>query len=347
MGQEWYVAKDGNKLGPFSSTDLKHLAENKRLEPTDLVWTAGMSKWKEARKVVGLFLNTTRTKQPPLPSRPPPVPPPLQSAIPIAAALPDPVPIKPQSLAVAGPDPTLVQQPQSKPKTANKDKIQMWIGFVFLVLAFFWVIDKFTSHKKASTEKGQGGSILTADFYPFKQRTIWTSMAVVEIDGGKHEIHSRREYTHEGNSAIVERYTMHFARPSGAGLPIPNPKQHLRRENNGFVEIGEEDITGKTRWHPVVKLGAAEGTEWQAELMPGIVERYKLVALAPGEFCNMTYDIATIEVLQTASLAGGKKIEMLEEIKLAKGIGPTHRESWTLEQSGRKKNWVEVFIPPK
>lgn len=85
MGQEWFVAKGSEKLGPFSAKDLKHLADNGRLQPADLVQTAGMTTWKEARKIKGLFPEGA-TKDvppvpPPLPSEvPPPLAPPLPSA---------------------------------------------------------------------------------------------------------------------------------------------------------------------------------------------------------------------------------------------------------------------------
>jgi hypothetical protein len=66
--QEWHYSKGGQQIGPVSTDDLKQLAANGGLSPSDLIWKEGWSEWKQARAVKGL-----------LPVEPPamPVPPPL------------------------------------------------------------------------------------------------------------------------------------------------------------------------------------------------------------------------------------------------------------------------------
>lgn len=54
MAQEWYYTQGDRKVGPVSARELKQAATDGTLQPTDLVWTDGMTDWKEARTVKGL-----------------------------------------------------------------------------------------------------------------------------------------------------------------------------------------------------------------------------------------------------------------------------------------------------
>lgn len=54
MAQEWYYAQGDQKVGPVSAAELKRAAADGHLLPTDLVWTDGMTDWKEAKVVKGL-----------------------------------------------------------------------------------------------------------------------------------------------------------------------------------------------------------------------------------------------------------------------------------------------------
>jgi hypothetical protein len=55
MATDWYYSKHGTNYGPVSSSELKALARAGKLLPTDLVWKEGVSSWKPAAKVKGLF----------------------------------------------------------------------------------------------------------------------------------------------------------------------------------------------------------------------------------------------------------------------------------------------------
>jgi hypothetical protein len=55
MATDWYYSKNGSKHGPVASAELKALARAGKLLPTDLIWKEGMSSWKPATKVKGLF----------------------------------------------------------------------------------------------------------------------------------------------------------------------------------------------------------------------------------------------------------------------------------------------------
>jgi TM2 domain-containing membrane protein YozV len=60
----WFYSVNGQESGPVSARELKGLAAEHRLRPTDLVWKDGMSEWKPAAKVGGLFATG---EPPPLP----------------------------------------------------------------------------------------------------------------------------------------------------------------------------------------------------------------------------------------------------------------------------------------
>jgi hypothetical protein len=79
MAQEWYYQQNGQKHGPVSGTDLKHLVAAGKLQPTDLIWKEGMPKWVSARSVKGLFPAASA----PVATAAPP-PPPVKAAPPVA-----------------------------------------------------------------------------------------------------------------------------------------------------------------------------------------------------------------------------------------------------------------------
>jgi GYF domain 2/WG containing repeat len=62
MTQEWYYTKNGERQGPLTSQQLKQLAASGELQPTALIWKAGMAEWKPAKSVKGLFQATSQSK---------------------------------------------------------------------------------------------------------------------------------------------------------------------------------------------------------------------------------------------------------------------------------------------
>jgi hypothetical protein len=51
----WYYAQGDEEHGPVTAVQLKALAEQGKLRPSDLVWKEGMEDWKPANEVRGLF----------------------------------------------------------------------------------------------------------------------------------------------------------------------------------------------------------------------------------------------------------------------------------------------------
>lgn len=64
MAKVWMAVIEGKQHGPLSNSELKSLADGRRLKPTDHVWKEGMAEWIPASKIKGLF-----------PPEPPPMPP--------------------------------------------------------------------------------------------------------------------------------------------------------------------------------------------------------------------------------------------------------------------------------
>jgi hypothetical protein len=58
---DWYYTANRQQLGPVSLADLRHLANQGLLKPTDLVGKDGMSNWLRASSQKGLFADTTGT----------------------------------------------------------------------------------------------------------------------------------------------------------------------------------------------------------------------------------------------------------------------------------------------
>jgi hypothetical protein len=58
VSQQWYYRKGTARFGPVSSADIKKMATEGKLEPTDLLRGVGMTEWVPASKVKGLFPKT-------------------------------------------------------------------------------------------------------------------------------------------------------------------------------------------------------------------------------------------------------------------------------------------------
>ena len=63
----WYHTRDGKPSGPVTAKELKGLAANGRLAPTDLVRRGADAKWIVAKKVRGLFPKPAAPAAPPQP----------------------------------------------------------------------------------------------------------------------------------------------------------------------------------------------------------------------------------------------------------------------------------------
>jgi len=65
MADQWYYAIDQERLGPFSSAQLKELATIGQLVPTHIVWKGGIEKGVLAAKVKNLFPAAQGESSPP------------------------------------------------------------------------------------------------------------------------------------------------------------------------------------------------------------------------------------------------------------------------------------------
>ena len=63
MGEpNWYVARNGQRVGPHTQAQLKDLAAGGRLRPADMVWQEGAAAWTAAGTIPGLFEPRRRTR---------------------------------------------------------------------------------------------------------------------------------------------------------------------------------------------------------------------------------------------------------------------------------------------
>lgn len=72
-GLEWYVTRNGQRVGPILQENIERLHSYGRLQASDLVWSAKLGEWKNASEV---FDFAPPPLPPPLPSseiRPPPI----------------------------------------------------------------------------------------------------------------------------------------------------------------------------------------------------------------------------------------------------------------------------------
>jgi hypothetical protein len=77
MPTEWFYSQDDQQKGPVSFAELTQLARSGELQPTDLVWNAGMSQWQPASTFPTLFTTpsaaTGGNPYAPVPDYAPPV----------------------------------------------------------------------------------------------------------------------------------------------------------------------------------------------------------------------------------------------------------------------------------
>ena len=55
MPDSWYVVKNGNRRGPFTSAQVRQMVATGELKPTDMLWKDGMANWIQASSVTELF----------------------------------------------------------------------------------------------------------------------------------------------------------------------------------------------------------------------------------------------------------------------------------------------------
>lgn len=64
VGDDWYVAIDGNRQGPIDEHTLGRWISERRINAETLVWRSGMQAWKSAREVLPAALVSAATGNP-------------------------------------------------------------------------------------------------------------------------------------------------------------------------------------------------------------------------------------------------------------------------------------------
>jgi hypothetical protein len=174
----WYCAIDGQECGPFSTDQLRVLAQQGQLRPSDHIRRAESDAWTPAGKVRGLFeaAPKTPTKSGATPlavpalaaptgqarATPPPVASPAAPPIaPSSAALPTAIPLRPAAaipvasmqplpvataVAVAAPDPhhAARREPRGDTRRKSKQQTQLIVGGLGAALLLLIAVAVFT-----------------------------------------------------------------------------------------------------------------------------------------------------------------------------------------------------------
>lgn len=61
----WYYMQDGAQQGPISEEELRGMAQDGRLQPTDMVWKSGMQEWQQANQISVLPFSAPATPEVP------------------------------------------------------------------------------------------------------------------------------------------------------------------------------------------------------------------------------------------------------------------------------------------
>jgi len=119
LARKWYYAKEGQRYGPVPAGELKKLLESGQLSPGDHVWTAGMASWQKIEEVEALGAGAPPPLAPEKETVPGPRPP-VEEALPVAAAVQEAPAPGPEAAAAAGKVAEKVEKPEEKPARAEE-----------------------------------------------------------------------------------------------------------------------------------------------------------------------------------------------------------------------------------
>jgi uncharacterized RDD family membrane protein YckC len=66
MADNWYVGRNGNRTGPFTSDQIRQMVASGQIGSADLLWKEGMANWAAASSVPGLFAGSRGAVLPPI-----------------------------------------------------------------------------------------------------------------------------------------------------------------------------------------------------------------------------------------------------------------------------------------
>jgi hypothetical protein len=146
MADEWFVQRDGQNFGPFSSAQLKQMTTTGRVLPADLVTKGQDGRWVPASQIKGLFATSPAPA-----SQLPPMPPPLPAA---ASQLPPMPPPLPATAPSSNPTTHLVSPFSdlgSSPRSALWAKILGGVGLAVVFIGLLCPWYKVSSHTSVDT----------------------------------------------------------------------------------------------------------------------------------------------------------------------------------------------------
>jgi hypothetical protein len=132
MADEWFVQRDGQNFGPFSSAQLKQMTTSGRLLPVDLVTKGEDGRWVPASQIKGLFATS-----PAAASQLPPMPPPLPATASQLPPMPPPLPATAPSLNTTSRWANLFSDLGSSPRLALWAKILSGVGLAVVFIGLY------------------------------------------------------------------------------------------------------------------------------------------------------------------------------------------------------------------
>jgi hypothetical protein len=132
MADEWFVQRDGQNFGPFSSAQLKQMTTSGRLLPVDLVTKGEDGRWVPASQIKGLFATS-----PAAASQLPPMPPPLPATASQLPSMPPPLPATAPSSNPTTHLVSLFSDLGSSPRSALWAKILGGVGLAVVFIGLY------------------------------------------------------------------------------------------------------------------------------------------------------------------------------------------------------------------
>jgi hypothetical protein len=160
MADQWYYEANGQQTGPVDLAELQRLAAAGQLQPTDLVWKAGMHQWAPAGGTRGLFPGERGLLDLPISTAPEPAPP---------AAVPEAVPAAETSPRPRqGPRPVAVRTHKSAPPPTGMSpgaKVAIWTGIgvsvlVVVVIAIVIIVSARSEQGDPAIVNGRGSYVV-------------------------------------------------------------------------------------------------------------------------------------------------------------------------------------------
>ncbi len=283
MADQWYLARDNQKHGPYSSVQLQEFARTGRILPSDMLLKDGTTKWVPASQVFPQPNPKAVPQATPAPPQPVPaaIPVPAQPAADPVQGLGDESSPKP-SAASLSPFVSKARAFFTSNWTPKKIAIVCGVASGSLLLLILLIVAMSGGRPYAGSNGGAStvNHPLTADFFPLtpgkeraylfrtytfskEQKEYVPSKDMPNVDKWVKSDSTSMVY---GNLPRWHRYYWHESekdRGRGIGVPKKAEVEYICRIYEGSVEQHFRD-----KWYPWLKANANPGDSWTFSMPP-------------------------------------------------------------------------------